>query len=348
MDRANRKLLITFSGINPDTGEHHPDGFLPPNANPPAGEGYLTFTIKPKADTASGTVIRNKAKIVFDPHLGVNPPMETDEHVLTVDKQAPTVRVADLPSEHPVPSFPVQWDGSDDALGIRKVEIWFSENGGPLTLFETLAPGETRQVQGRTTFKGKFGHEYRFYAIAEDKVGNRSALPDQPQATTRTGTPPTIGAGLRMLTLPVISEIADAKQVFGFAANKWVWYAPTQGSYVRYPNPAAATLQVGKGFWGWFAQDVQPNVRGALPDDTQPLAIALRRGWNLIGNPWLGNVDWNPSQIKARQNGVEKSLAEAQQAGWVEDYALGWQPDANDPSTGRYVLVYDRNLLPGA
>ncbi|MEW5923116.1 MAG: PKD domain-containing protein, partial [Candidatus Zixiibacteriota bacterium] len=39
---------------------------LPPNINPPEGEGYVTYTISPKADLASGTEIRNTAWIRFD------------------------------------------------------------------------------------------------------------------------------------------------------------------------------------------------------------------------------------------------------------------------------------------
>jgi len=41
------------------------------------------------------------------------------------------------------------------------------------------------------------------------------------------------------------------------------------------------------------------------------------------------------------------SLAQAQQAGWIEDYAWGWEQDANNPNTGRYVLVYDTSIIPG-
>ncbi|MCS7225340.1 MAG: DUF11 domain-containing protein, partial [Armatimonadetes bacterium] len=73
LDPATRKLTVTFKGIDPATGEHHPDGFLPPNVNAPQGEGFVSFQIRPRADLASGTVITNKATIIFDPHLGVNP-----------------------------------------------------------------------------------------------------------------------------------------------------------------------------------------------------------------------------------------------------------------------------------
>ena len=331
-------MAITFKGIDPDTGEHHPDGFLPPNVNPPEGEGYVTFRIRPKADAASGTVIKNKATIVFDPHLGVNPPMETNEHILTLDKQPPTVQVVALPSEHPLPSFPVQWEGIDDASGIAQAQIWFSENGGPFQLFQVLEPGETRKVSGRATFKGKFGYEYCFYAVGVDKVGNRSPHPEQPQATAHAGTPPQISAELRMVSLPVISEITDPKQVFAFDADKWAWYDPTAKQYVRYPATPASTLQVGKGFWARFRQEVTPNVRGELPDDTQPFAIALKPSWNLIGNPWLVDLIWDANTIQVMVSGQTKALKDA--SGIVKPYAWRWDGSA-------YQLVIDPSLIPG-
>ncbi len=52
---------------------------------------------------------------------------------------------------------------------------------------------------------------------------------DQPQAITRAGKPPTLPAGLRIVTLPVVSDGDDPKQVFAFDANKWAWYAPQTG-----------------------------------------------------------------------------------------------------------------------
>ncbi len=341
LDPVTRKLTVTFKGVEPTTGAHHPDGFLPPNVNPPEGEGYVTFQIRPKADAPSGTVIRNKANIIFDPHLGVNPPMETNEHVLTLDKQAPTVQVAAMPSQQPLPFFPVQWEGTDDASGIANAQIWFSEDGGPFQLFQVVEPSETRQVSGRATFKGRFGHQYRFYAVARDKVGNEQPHPDRPQATTRAGRPPTITAGLKMVTLPVISEITDPKTVFDFAENRWAWYDPTTREYVLYPAGSAFALQVGKGFWARFSQAVTPNVRGDLPDDTQPFTINLKGGsWNLIGNPWLFDLNWDVRAIHVRVNERTKALKDLQPQEGIEPYAWRWDGS-------RYQLIYDSSVLPG-
>ncbi len=71
-------LQWSFRTINPDTEDLPEDalaGFLPPNDDSHRGEGRVSFHIKPRADAADGTVIKNKASIVFDTQAA----METNE-----------------------------------------------------------------------------------------------------------------------------------------------------------------------------------------------------------------------------------------------------------------------------
>jgi dipeptidyl aminopeptidase/acylaminoacyl peptidase len=330
LDRATRTVRVRFQGSDPNNFDL---GFLPPNRTPPEGEGSFRFSVKPKADAPSGAQIKNKATIVFPPET----PMDTNEHVLTLDKEPPNVRIVTLPTEQALSSFPIRWEGSDDASGIEELQIWVSDNGSPFRLLDILGVGG-RAIPQEIPFKGKFGHEYRFYAVGVDKVGNRSRHPDQPQATTRAGTPPRISAGLKMVSLPVISEINDPKQVFGFDGDKWAWYDPATKQYVRYPATPAFTLQVGKGFWARFGQEVIPNVRGDLPDDTRPFEIPVKKGWNIIGNPWLVELNWDANAIQVRINGQTKALKDASSI--VEPYAWRWDGSA-------YQLVIDPSLLTG-
>ena len=68
-------------------------GFLPPNDESGCGQGYVSFRIRLKAGLLSGTEIKNKATIVFD----VNPPIETNEVINTIDDTAPASHVVPLP-----------------------------------------------------------------------------------------------------------------------------------------------------------------------------------------------------------------------------------------------------------
>jgi hypothetical protein len=95
---------------------------------------------------------------------------------------------------------------------------------------------------------------------------------------------------------------------------------------------------VGKGFWARFGQEVIPNVRGDLPDDTRPFEIPVKKGWNIIGNPWLVDLNWDANAIQVRVNGQTKALKDASSI--VEPYAWRWDGSA-------YQLVIDPSLLTG-
>ena len=71
-------LQCTLTTLDPDTGEMPEDvhaGFLPQNDATHRGEGYVMFSVTPKADLPLGTRITNKASIVFDTAAA----METNE-----------------------------------------------------------------------------------------------------------------------------------------------------------------------------------------------------------------------------------------------------------------------------
>ena len=68
-DSTPGTLQWTFCTINPLTGQLPADpmaGFLPPG-----GQAYVTFSVKPKAGTAQGTVLSNTASIKFDKNLPI-------------------------------------------------------------------------------------------------------------------------------------------------------------------------------------------------------------------------------------------------------------------------------------
>jgi parallel beta-helix repeat protein len=161
---------------------------LPPNVNPPEGEGWVTFTIAPKPDLPSGTQIRNKATVVFD----FNAPISTPEFLNTIDSQPPSTKVNTLDPEQPL-NFTVSWAGTDEAgSGIKDYTIYVSDNGGPYTewLFETNKQS--------ATFAGQKGHIYSFYSVATDNVGNTEQAHTQPDTTIVIDSiPPNIGTPIQ-------------------------------------------------------------------------------------------------------------------------------------------------------
>lgn len=90
LDLATGKVTWVLRHLDPETGDLPTDvlaGFLPPNDTSGRGEGYVSFTIKPKATTPLGIRITNKSSIVFD----TNQPIETNETWNTIDRNVNTL-----------------------------------------------------------------------------------------------------------------------------------------------------------------------------------------------------------------------------------------------------------------
>jgi hypothetical protein len=171
-------ITWTFTSLDPSTLDLPMDpleGFLPPNTNAPQGQGFVSYTVNPKAGLATGTKINAQATVTFD----TNAPMNTAPLFNTIDSVPPTSSVAALPTSSPSP-FTVTWAGQDDAggSGIASYDVYVSDNGGPFTLFQQDTTATS------ASFTGQVGHTYGFYSVAVDNVGNRETIPAGAEATT--------------------------------------------------------------------------------------------------------------------------------------------------------------------
>jgi hypothetical protein len=378
LDEATRIVTVTFRGIDPDTGQLHPEGFLPPNQNPPEGEGWVGFEVRLKEDVQSGAQIKNKATIKFD----VNPPMETNEVVVTVDREPPQSRVTEITGSrlfigkqfsHVANSgrcvdcgvqhqgnIEVQFEASDDVSGVDTVGLWVSEERVNFRGTRQVIIGERQyrhystlsgSAEPKFSFRGKFGYNYRFYTVARDVAGNKEPEPEDSDARITIGEPPTLPKGLHMVSVPVESEDVDPKPVFLFEGNKWARWNPEarngQGDYVLYDNdPTGFTKFVepkkvpGRGYWVYLPEQTVVQVYGELPDETKPFVIPLKKGWNMIGNPWLVDLVWDLSSIKVKVGEQEKALKDLVKGEGIKPYAWRWDGSS-------YRLIFDQSVIPG-
>jgi hypothetical protein len=346
-DANTRKLSVRFSGIDPNTNDYYQEGFLPPNTNPPQGEGAVRFHIRPRNDAESGTVIANRASIIFDPHLGANPPIVTNTHTLTLDKQPPSIAL-EAPSNTTLPTTKatLRWNATDDASGVAEVEIWAQEGSNARRVGQTNAAGERTEAGTVTIRARRFGDETRLITRGRDRVGNTQPFSDTPQLTLRFGQPPQLSAGLHLIGIPVQLDNPDVQALFGFQNNQWATYNPATGQYVQHPDDATAP-QIGRGYWVALPNAIQPNIVGDLPDPEQSYTVSLQPGWNLIANPWTEPLVWNRAAVQVRVNGVAYTLDSNTAQQFVEPYLWGWEPNPSNPQQGRYRLVYDAQLLSG-
>ncbi len=189
IDISTGQAFWRLTAIDPRTGEIPLDplmGFLPPNLDRIEGQGFLTYSIRPKTNAPTGTVIDAEARIVFDN----NEPIDTPPIFNTLDAGVPTSDVALLPELFDEPIFLVQWSGQDDenGSGLASNTIYVSMDERPFT------PWLTDTTLTEALFVGEPGRRYAFYSTARDNVGNVEAAPLIPDTRTRiTGGLATIG-----------------------------------------------------------------------------------------------------------------------------------------------------------
>ncbi len=169
-------LTVTYTSLDPNTFETPSNPlvcFLPPDTNPPNGEGYITYTIQPKAGLATGSTLDAQASIVFDTNAAIATPEITN----TIDASPPTSTVAALPPTTSSTNFTVSWSGTDGAgPGIADYNVYVSDDGGG------FIPWQANTTATTATYTGQAGHMYRFYSVATDNVGLVQPTPTAPQA----------------------------------------------------------------------------------------------------------------------------------------------------------------------
>jgi RHS repeat-associated protein len=177
-DVATRRLTLSLTSIDPFTGWYPENpllGLLYPNNTNHIGEGGLSYLVRAKSNLVSGTIITNRANIVFD----YNDPILTPLVLNTIDSAAPSGAVMVLGATNISP-FLVQWSGSDEpgGSGIASYDVYVSEDG--TNYFLWLA----RTTTTSALFNGGAGHTYHFYSVAHDNVGHAEAAPLMPDAHT--------------------------------------------------------------------------------------------------------------------------------------------------------------------
>ncbi|HUY33447.1 MAG TPA: DUF4214 domain-containing protein [Pirellulales bacterium] len=167
--------LTSLDPVTMDSPLSPAEGLLPPDDANGDGEGFVSYTILPKASAKTGTVVNAQASVVFD----TNAPLSTAPISNTIDAVAPTSSVTVLPTDSP-PNFTVSWSGQDDAggSGIASFSVYVSDNNAPFT------PLLTDTTATSTVFTGHPGHTYDFFSVATDNAGNIEANPLHAQTTT--------------------------------------------------------------------------------------------------------------------------------------------------------------------
>jgi uncharacterized repeat protein (TIGR01451 family) len=170
-------LTASFSSIDPATGQYAAgvyDGFLPPNNSVGAGEGFVSYTIEPRAGVANATPISQQASVVFD----TNGSLATNVAANVIDTGSALSSNASVQA-YSASTFTVNWSGQDPGgSGAASYNVYVSVNGGAYSLWQS----DTTATSG--VYTGQPGDTYAFYSVATDHVGNVQPTPSSAQATT--------------------------------------------------------------------------------------------------------------------------------------------------------------------
>ena len=146
-------------------------GFLPPNATPPEGDGFVSYQVAPAAGVADGTVVEASASIVFD----TNAPIVTNTWSNTFDLAPPATTLGAVATPSPNNTVHLTWSGADAVSGVTSY------------LVEQLAP-QPRVLTARLTepsldVVGSRGETLMVRVRAVDGAGNVEPAATAPVAT---------------------------------------------------------------------------------------------------------------------------------------------------------------------
>ena len=196
LDPGTGIVTWVFSTLDPLTSQLTEDpeaGFLPANTSPPAGDGQVNFTIKQRSGLATGTAIKNKARVVFD----ANAPIDTPEWVNTIDDDAPSSQIDSIESAGcGATDLTLHWSGTDAGAGIADYTLYASVDGG------SYSAVVTNTTELSAPFTAEVGKTYRFYTIARDALSHVEAAPAQPDATRTVGSCGTHDLAIVGITTP--------------------------------------------------------------------------------------------------------------------------------------------------
>ena len=173
IDIVSNEAFWIFQSIDPATGlppQGTQQGFLPVNDENHSGEGYVSFTIKPKANAcATGDMVTASASIIFD----INEAIPTNVWYNTVDALPPTTQLTG--QEGSGNEVLLQFFGTDDqgGCGIKQYKLYVSDNYSAYSLYDTYPVGS------EAIFPTEYDHCYRFFCLGEDNVGNVEEMKNQ-------------------------------------------------------------------------------------------------------------------------------------------------------------------------
>jgi hypothetical protein len=127
----------------------------------------------------------------------------------------------------------------------------------------------------------------------------------------------TFSAGLSLISVPFDYPTQDPADVLNVPVAErpdFRLFGWSQGRYVRYPNPPADRVMLGRGFFLNAPRPLVITQEGDPADTSVPYRIQLAPGWNLIGVPFNFPLRWLDMRVQDGANVLSVQEAIASQA----------------------------------
>ncbi len=141
-------------------------------------------------------------------------------------------------------------------------------------------------------------------------------------------------------------SVPSSDQVSGrFMFATW-----NQDQYLFAPNASSNTFRLGKGYFIVYTRALPLSIQGTAAPANQPFSISLTPGWNLIGDPFLLNVDITKTAFKTA-SGAIVTYAQAIANGDIGSALYSFNGSTVDPAyslqpwQGYWMLAYNNMTL---
>lgn len=138
--------------------------------------------------------------------------------------------------------------------------------------------------------------------------------------------------GWSLVSVPLAPLVNDVTAVFADLPENTRVKAYRDGSLLAPAEPTFTTVEPGRGFWVFNERAETLAVLGNLSKPDAAYDIPIRRGWNLIGNPWAVAVPWSDESAAYLVAGSTdpQSISEAATSGHLDRDLRGYDAGTSD------------------
>ena len=181
-----------------------------------------------------------------------------------------------------------------------------------------------------------------YYIEVEDALGHVATFPDDGASgpvgvsvsgeVTQTTTFP--ADTWHIFSVPLTSAPGQLTDLLNTALTPGNWSANAWNGTATVA--ATPTVKAGQAFWLTTKTPLRLDVQGVLSDPANPPTIAVRQGWNLVGNPYVYPVPFG--SVKVVLNGQRVGLDEGGDAVLRRRFWRWSDTTSNDVTDGDYQI----------